>query len=226
MHEVSSKDPVFFSDKLNSSGIRYEIALSIGNARIVWIYGGWPCVSSSDVRIIRSGLKDQLEPCVFIIGDLGHTDVKCTSPPSNDHPMHSTIANFSSRYETVNKRLKQFSELSQNFRHELFLHSVCFYAVVNITYLLLEKDPLFEVEILYREKSLIPLYTKETHYSSFPTASGVENSLGTKDSSRLYSVLTHYSFFSGTASGYRIQLCTNIDFIDRESVLLDRAARF
>jgi hypothetical protein len=52
------------------------------------------------------------------------------------------------RHETVNKRLKQFSVLKQEFRHDLAFHATCFYAIANITQISIRNgEPLYEVEI-------------------------------------------------------------------------------
>lgn len=51
-----------------------------------------------------------------------------------------------SRHETVNRRMKQFQALKQVFRHNITKHPMVFYAVANLTQLMIENgEPLFKI---------------------------------------------------------------------------------
>lgn len=126
--------------------MRYEIAVSVETAKIVWANGPWPCGAFSDIRIFRGGLKSMLKVDELAIGDSGYTDTRCIQPPGTQHPMNVTLARIRARHETVNKRLKQFSVLRQRFRHDIARHGDCFFAVLNITHLMLQEEPLFSVD--------------------------------------------------------------------------------
>lgn len=45
-----------------------------------------------------------------------------------------------SRHETVNKRIKQFNVLVEEFRHDLSQHKLCFHAIVNITSIIIKNE--------------------------------------------------------------------------------------
>eukprot|EP00171_Calliarthron_tuberculosum_P019284 IDg19284t1 len=69
----------WFSHKLRSAGIRYEIALSI-NGDIVWVNGPYPCGSHPDVVIFRDRLKSELLPGELVLADNGYGDERCLTP--------------------------------------------------------------------------------------------------------------------------------------------------
>ena len=50
------------------------------------------------------------------------------------------------RHETVNRLFKNVGVLKQPFRHELSLHTTCFYAVANLVQLMIKfENPVFMV---------------------------------------------------------------------------------
>jgi hypothetical protein len=52
------------------------------------------------------------------------------------------------RQETINRRIKQFSCMSQRFRHSLNLHPGFFHAVTNLTQLMIYNgEPLYCVDV-------------------------------------------------------------------------------
>lgn len=92
--------------------------------------GRWP-----DISIFRVGLKGKLGPNEMVVADKGYRgDSKCKTPY---HYISRTDRRASrkalTRHETVNKRLKQFRVLKQQFRHPLWRHKDCFYACAVIT---------------------------------------------------------------------------------------------
>ena len=109
----------------------------------MWLSGPWPAGSYSDVRIFRNGLRQKLAPFEFVIGDAGYTDTRCLQPPGQSHADHFTFAKVRARHETANRRLKHFAILRNKFVHANHKHADCFYAVLNITVLMIDENPLF-----------------------------------------------------------------------------------
>ena len=83
----------------------------------------------------------------FVIADNGYGDERCIQPPGNRDPHHNLLAAIRARHEILNKRLKQFGVLNLKFRHDLSLHRHCFFAVLNITQLLLEEETLHSIKL-------------------------------------------------------------------------------
>jgi len=135
----------WYSHKFHGPAVRYEIAVTVRSAQIVWISGPWPAGSHSDIKIFRSNLKLRLGSQEFVIADSGYGDTRCLQPPLHAHPMQATYSRIRARHEVVNKRLKQFSVLTRPFRHKLSFHGVCFRAVANITVLILKEEPMFTI---------------------------------------------------------------------------------
>ena len=46
----------WFSRKLKTAGIRYDLGLSIRSSDIVWVSRGFPCREWPDVKIAREGI--------------------------------------------------------------------------------------------------------------------------------------------------------------------------
>jgi len=143
--EPTPFSPIWFSHKTNGPAIRYEVALSVRSARIVWTYGPFPA-GTPDLEIFRSRLKTKLETAdEFAVCDSGYADGRCIQPPGQTNIMHATFMRIRARHESLNGRLKQFGVLGNRYRHELGKHRLCFIAVANITNLMLYDDPLFNL---------------------------------------------------------------------------------
>lgn len=137
-------DESYFSHKIKSSGLRYEVALSLCSGDIVWVYGSYPCGSYSDLRLARQAYVYQVYDGERTIADRGYPDpVFFILPNKVNRAQHRVVL---ARHETVNKRLRQFQILSITFRHSLLKHNFVFLAVANITQLILKHEqPLFSV---------------------------------------------------------------------------------
>ena len=144
--EPSPFDSKWFSYKTNSAGLRYEIGLSISSGNIVWVNGPFPCGSNTDLMIFRSRLKSSLLSNEKCIADRGYSDEKCITPNNEISAISEITATLRARHETVNRRIKQFRAIAEKFRHDICLHGMVFFAVANITELLLETaNPLFTI---------------------------------------------------------------------------------
>ena len=58
-----------YSHKFHGPGLRYEIAISIGNCDIVHVNGPFKCGNHSDLNIAKSLLHKKLLPNEFYIAD-------------------------------------------------------------------------------------------------------------------------------------------------------------
>ena len=82
----------------------------------------------------------------MVITDSGYGDVRCIAPPPSHHPLARLFSLVRARHETANGRLNQFSVLAKRFRHDISTHSACFFAVLNVTNIALEEQPLFQIK--------------------------------------------------------------------------------
>lgn len=139
--------PIWYSHKLNGSGLRYEIGIGLSSQNIVWVSGPFRCGQINDLDIFRSDLRYQLLDNENVIADDGYPDRKCMRKCSVTAPEDiSFIERALSRHETLNGRLKFFNILNIPFRHNIEKHSACFFAVASITQVILTyESPLFQI---------------------------------------------------------------------------------
>ena len=98
-------------------------------------------------------------------GYRGDSHFKCPFPrPLTDkaRKFNSQHKDFMSRHETINKRIKQF-QCMRDWRHGDSEHKRCFAAVINITQLCIEEQPLFAVVIC----DSFPLITHDRYNQSY-----------------------------------------------------------
>jgi hypothetical protein len=142
----------FFSHKINHSGLRYEIAISIKRGAIVWIHGPFPCGAWPDMRIFRDSLQHHLSDKERVEADDGYVGdapkfVKCPKSfvnPAENRKMQSIVR---SRHETCNSRFKMWGILNQVFRHDRMKHCDVFRTCAIMTQLSIENgEKLFQVE--------------------------------------------------------------------------------
>ncbi len=127
--------------------MRYEIAVSVHTGNELWAHGSWPA-GVSDVNIFRAGLKQQLEYAdEFAVADDGHSDIRCVLPPGLGHPLHYKLSLIRARQENFNGRLKIFNVLTHTFRHKREKHLLCFSAVLNVTEVMVDLEPMSEVDL-------------------------------------------------------------------------------
>ena len=107
---------------LQEDGVRLSSVRCSGTANMC---GRWP-----DINIFRVGLKGRLNATEMVVADKGYRgDSKCRTPSHLVSRTDSRATNKAlARHETVNKRLKQFKVLKEQFRHPLYKHKDCFYA--------------------------------------------------------------------------------------------------
>ena len=150
-----STDPStkWFSHKYNGPGLAYELALSIHSNKILSFSGPFT-PNQHDLTIFRrpNGLRDRMPIGSRGIADNGYVG---DGMLSTDNGLDSIeIKNFKkrakARQETMNARCKNFSVLSQRFRHteeqRMQSHGLAFTAVIVIVQYEIEgAHPLFDV---------------------------------------------------------------------------------
>lgn len=141
--EPSPWSSSWYSHKLNSAALRYELSISL-NGDLVAVNGHFAAGSNPDLLIFRKGLKYQLGTSEKVFGDKGYKDNKCVTPDLVPIHLKYYIAKLRARHETFNGRLKRFGVLKTPFRHSLEFHGTCFYAVAVITQISLLHEPLFD----------------------------------------------------------------------------------
>jgi DDE superfamily endonuclease len=142
-------DRSYFSHKFGSSGVNYEVALSIFESQVVWVSGPHPA-SIPDITVFRqeNGLGSLIQPGKFAIADQGYLgDERIRTRNRRDTAdVRLFKERAKSRQETFNARLKNFDCLGTRFKHQLNFHRFVFTAVcVLCQYQLENGSPLFEV---------------------------------------------------------------------------------
>lgn len=122
--------------------------MNINDGRIVWVNGGVPCGSWSDLKLARETYITMVNAGETTIADDTYKDAAYFIYPSGFPDSIALQKRIMARHETINARLKQFSVLTKPFRHRLNLHPICFHAIANITQLMiLNGEPLYRVNL-------------------------------------------------------------------------------
>ena len=133
--------------------MKYEIAISIFTAQVVWINGPFRG-GENDLNMLRAGdLLNLIAEGKLIVADRGYKSsvAREAAKLSLPNPFDSKeLNNFKSRarlrQETFNGRLKHFRALSDTFRHGFDKHKFVFEAVVVIVqYQMDNGSPIYSV---------------------------------------------------------------------------------
>lgn len=113
---------------------------------MVWAFGGYPCGLFPDLSLAREVYVHSVRVDEKTMADKGYKDDTFFILPNvHNKILHKAIM---SRHEHVNKRMKQFKILKNEFTHSLSKHAMVFHAVANVTQLMLENgEPLNSVSI-------------------------------------------------------------------------------
>ena len=129
-HGTYSKNPKFYSHKFKQAGLAYEIALSIYENKCVWINGPF-AAGKNDVSIFRSALKQRMAGKLGIAdkGYRGEAVLLAASSSLDTPEVREFKSRALARHEKFNGQMKNFGCLSEQFRHGLEKHKMCFEAV-------------------------------------------------------------------------------------------------
>lgn len=147
-------DPGMMSEKFRKAGWKYEIALSIWEPKVVWLYGPHRG-GKHDMTIFRERLKNKMSALAgkLVNADLGYR----TSQPDemgmvaypnslDDAALKQFKSRIRCRQETFNGRLTFFKILQDTFRHSEDQHRMAMEAVcVTVQYQMDNGSPIYEV---------------------------------------------------------------------------------
>lgn len=125
---------IWWSHKFNGPAVRYEIAVSIKDCRIVWINGPYPA-GIPDKIMFEHRLKLKLFDFEKIEADSGYGGNHIATPgQAKTSKARKQKSQIRGRHENVNGRLKFFQALKQTFRHNhLTQHKSVFMACAVLT---------------------------------------------------------------------------------------------
>lgn len=146
IQEPSDFNSKWWSHKLNTAGLRYEIGVCIQSSLINWAFGPFPCGRYPDDIIFRLELKHKLGDNEVVIADKGYTDEKRVLSGLTNDGDGSLAKLIRARHQIGNKRIKQFNVMSHRYRHNRDHHYLYFFAVVHLTQLSFQcNEPLFNI---------------------------------------------------------------------------------
>jgi hypothetical protein len=146
--------PVWYSQKFDGPGVRYEIALAILSGDVAWVNGPFPCGMYNDYTIFeKKGLLDQLGENERVEADDGYSPldpefVKCPSGIQHPEEKQAMRRRVMGRQETINKKLKEWGCMNKKFiQPDLSKHLDCFYTVMVIIQIgITQGEKLYEVD--------------------------------------------------------------------------------
>ena len=141
-----------YSEKFNSAGVNYEVAVALFMQRIVWIRGPMRA-SVHDKTAFQEGLMAKIPHGKRIIVDNGYEGVPELFSNYNQFDTDELKwfkRRAKSRQETLNARMAIYQCLDQRFRHKTANHGFCFDAVAVLTQYAIEDEgphgePLFDI---------------------------------------------------------------------------------
>lgn len=144
-------DKSYYSKKKNRAGLKYLLAISVYDAKVVFMDG--PFKAGSELGMFRHKLKGMIRPGKKVLCDGGF-------PPKSESEMNmlalphpgyggQAFRNFKSRarlrHETFNKLLKCYDCLSNIFRHGIEKHKIAFEAIcITCQYVMDNGDPIYD----------------------------------------------------------------------------------
>ena len=143
-------DRKWYSHKFNGPGLRYEVAVSIQCADIVWVNGPYPCGEWPDLRIAQNAIIYEVDEGEFLLADGGYNDGSnyMETPNGLNNEDQRQKALVRARHENLNRCFKEFHSLSHRFRHPLHKHGLVAHSVTRI------------VQVKIREGEIIPFYVE------------------------------------------------------------------
>jgi hypothetical protein len=136
-HPTMTLDKGQYSHKFNHGGLKYEIAIDVYRARVVWISGPHRAGMHDKRVYVEGGLRDKIPQGKKVITDRvygAQAEPEDYAKLSLPNPMDTPeLANFKARvrarHETFNGRLKFFSSLNDTYHHSWANHVHVFEAV-------------------------------------------------------------------------------------------------
>ena len=119
---------IWCSHKFHAAGVRCEVGVCIQTGEIVWINGPFKCGPWPDINICRLKAEKALARGEMVVADKGHRGDQTvrTKHSAVSKTDRRAIKKSLTRHENVNADLKNFGVLSQQFRHPIHKHGICF----------------------------------------------------------------------------------------------------
>ena len=141
-------DPRYYSHKLNSAGLRYQLITAASDGAPLGLSGPYPAGRWPDLRIYRHSIKRELLPEEKVIVDGGYRDQAdshlLNANALNSEAERALFARVRCRHEVLNGRFKSWSVMSDRYRHSLESHGGVARAVLNcVAYDIRHGHPLF-----------------------------------------------------------------------------------
>ena len=145
-HPGGSVDKQYFSHKYNHPGLTYEIATAIISDNIVWVKVPFPA-GKSDLKIFKEhGLAVLLEDAhEKAVADATYKHAFVSQRGTGNHDWKDSKSKFRARQESVNRRIKIFRCMQDRWRHDHEFHGLCMRAIVLLTQISFEHNPLMDV---------------------------------------------------------------------------------
>jgi len=149
-HPELALDPDYYSFKLNSAGLRYELGTDLFRSALIWMNGPFlPGTDNDKGFFSKMGLRDKLESCgVKCIADgiyNGMPEVCSTFNAIDREDVAKFKARAQMRHEQFNGMIKEFKSMCTKFRNKS-KHQMCFEAVAVVCIYRMENgEPLFDV---------------------------------------------------------------------------------
>ena len=147
--EPSPFSTKWYSHKFHGAGLRYEIGICIATGEIVWVMGGYPCGDWPDIEIARAGILNLIDEDEKVIADGGYRGDDRILHKTGEHNSYTARIRsvVRARHETINSRIKAYAIVSTKFRHNIGIHTQCFYSITNLVQLELKyESPAFQLE--------------------------------------------------------------------------------
>ena len=127
----------YFSQKHGSAGLKYEIAISVFESKVVWVNGPFPCGQHDGVVFGEGGLREKMlndaAPGKRGIADgiyQKHKDLLSIPNTMDSKELHNFKSRARLRQEVFHGRMKNYECLSNCFRHSIEKHKMATEAVI------------------------------------------------------------------------------------------------
>ncbi|KAG7344571.1 DDE superfamily endonuclease [Nitzschia inconspicua] len=148
IQEPSPFDPSYKSHKLEGAAVAYELVVSIATGYIVGYNGPFPAGKWPDLNIFRNKTKRKLLRFEHAIADRGYRgDPKILTPYEANNRQHANAMSvIRARHETINRRLRTWNALANNYRHRRHDHHFFFRASIVLEQIKIENgNPPFQI---------------------------------------------------------------------------------
>ena len=148
-HPLFPIDKSQCSQKFSHGAVKYEIAISIFEPKVVSIDGPHRG-GKHDLTIFKEKLMHLIREGKKVIADRGYrsNQLQMLSTPNalDSKQLHNFKSRARARHETFNGRIKKFQSMEQTFRHGAVKHKLAFEAVVvTLQYQMDNGNPIFDV---------------------------------------------------------------------------------